>query len=227
MNAVVNLGNPRKDMSAVAHSVLGEYSSDSLKITGIEVYKKEPVLLTSAAYGAGMTLDCLQEMTMSGLIGPDDAILLVGSMGSLSKDIVLSDVVLPNPSCCAYYGFEGAALEQDQHLLERLKESFAKRRIKVSEYKHGSSFAVFDPHTDHVTYQSSLYQDDIKGVDCGEVFVGIQFGAEHGLRVGAVLYCSDSPEVHIANIGEAEFAKLASRADLLLNEVAARILVSM
>jgi len=227
MNAVVNLGNPRKDMAAVADSVLGEYSRDSLKITGMEIYSKETVLLTSAAYGAGMTLDSLQEMTMRELIGPGDAILLVGSMGSLSKDIVLNDVVLPNPSCCAYYGFEGAWLEQDRHLLNRLREIFAELGIQVSEYRHGSSFAVFDPHTDHVTYKSSLYQDDVKGVDCGEVFVGIQFGADHGLRVGAVLYCSDSPEVHIANIGEAEFAKLASQADRLLNEVAVRILVSI
>ncbi len=211
----------------MAGSVLGECSRDSLKITGIEVYSTKTVLLTSAAYGAGMTLDCLQEMTMHRLIGPGDAILLVGSMGSLSKDIVLNDIVLPNPSCCAYYGFAGTWLEQDRHLLTQLKEIFAERRIKVTEYKHGSSFAVFDPHTDHVTYKSSLYQDDVKGVDCGEVFVGMQFGVQHGMRVGAALYCSDSPEVHIANIGETEFAKVASRADLLLNEVAARILVSM
>ena len=173
-----------------------------------------------------MTLDCLEEMRMSGLLGPNDELVLVGSMGSLSKDIVLGNVVLPNPCGCAYYGFDGVWLQQDQHLLNRLKEVCADRNIQVSDYKHGRSFAVFDPHTDHVTYQSSLYPADVKGVDCGEVFIGIQFAARQGMKVAAVLYCSDSPEVHIADIGEAEFARRAAETDLLLNTVAAEVLTA-
>jgi hypothetical protein len=219
MNTIVNLGNPSKDMTAVADTVLTSHSYESLKLTGIKVYRKEHLLLTSPAYGAGMTLDCLEEMRMTGLIGSNDAIILVGSMGSLSGKINLEDIVLPNPVGCAYYGFDGVWLEQDAQLLEALRKSLGKNGTTAVKYKHGSSFAVFDPHTDITTYTSSLYGHDVDGLDCSEAFIGIQFA-------GTVLYCSDSPQFHITDVGDAEFTRRASAADLLLNKVAAEILTA-
>src|SRR2546421_6180734 len=130
MNAIVNLGNPRKEMTVVADAVLERQSTKSLKLTGIEVYQGDSFQLTSPAYGAGMTLDCLEEMTMSGMIGDEDAIIFVGSMGSLSPRITLSDTVLPNPLGCAYYGFDGVWLEQDRVLLKALRAVLTKRDIE-------------------------------------------------------------------------------------------------
>ncbi|MDX6529695.1 MAG: hypothetical protein QOH41_1985 [Blastocatellia bacterium] len=226
MNAIINLGNPSKDMTAVAETVLKGHSCEALKLTGTKLYRKEHLVITSPAYGAGMTLDCLEEMRMRELIRPNDAIILVGSMGSLGAKINLEDIVLPNPVGCAYYGFDGVWLEQEAQLLEALRKSLGKRGTTAVEYKHGSSFAVFDPHTDITTYKSSLYDDDVDGLDCGEVFIGIQFAGKNGMRAGAVLYCSDSPTFHIQDVGADEFAKRASAADLSLNKIAAEILTS-
>jgi purine-nucleoside phosphorylase len=226
MNAIVNLGNPSKDMTAIATSVLPGYSAEVLKLTGIKVYRKDNLLLTSPAYGAGMTLDSLEEMRLKGWIGANDAIILVGSMGSLSAKINLEDIVLPNPVGCAYYGNDGVWLEQDAQLLEALTKSLGKNGTTAVKYKHGSSFAVFDPHTDITTYTSSLYDHDVDGLDCSEVFIGIQFAGKNGMKVGAVLYCSDSPESHITDVGDAEFMRRASAADLLLNRIAADILTA-
>lgn len=225
MNAIINLGNPRKDMIAMADIVLGKYSRDVLGITGVEVYQQDHLLVTSPAYGAGMTRDALVELKKKGLVRAGDAIAFVGSMGSLNEEeISLGDVVIPNPCGCAYYGFNGSWLHQDQQLLTSLTKSLVTRGVDYREYKHGSSFAVFDPHTDHNTYTSSLYKEDVIGVDCGEVFLGLQFASENELRAAAVLYCSDSPNRHIADIGTEEFGKHAFEKDILLNRIATSIL---
>jgi len=224
MNAIVNLGNPRKGMRVVADAVLGTYSTDDLKITGVEVYRKGNLLLTSATYGAGMTLDSLEELKIKGLVKVDDSIIFVGSMGSLSEEqISLGDIVIPNPCSCAYYGFDGLWLHPDKNLLTVLRTTLADSGINFREYKHGSSFAVFDPHTDHNRYTSSLYGNDVIGVDCGEVFVGIYFADKNQMRAAAALYCSDSPRLHIGDIGIEEFSKRATETDILLNSIAAQI----
>lgn len=214
-------------MAALANTVVPHTSCESLKLTGIQVYRKEHLLLTSPAYGAGMTLDCLEEMKLRKLIGSGDTLVFVGSMGSLGVEIKLGDIVLPNPAGCAYYGYEGVWLEQDRDVLDGLRHSLAQREIQAVEYKHGSSFAVFDPHTDLATYTSSLYDDTVAGVDCSEVYVGFDFAGKNVMTKGAVLYCSDSPDVHIADVKETEFARRASDADLLLNQIAAELLATL
>jgi len=224
MNAVVNLGNPGKDLTHVAVAALGQYSEQRLKLTGVRVYQRDRLLVTSPAYGSGMILDSLEEMNQKHMIGDKDTIIFVGSMGSLNSNIQLGDIVLPNPCGCAYYGFDGVWLGQDAEMLRALKVALANRDKAPVEYKHGSSFAVFDPHTDHATYKSSLYDPDVLGVDCGEVFLGIQFALAKGMRAAAALFCSDSPNAHIAEIREKEFEKRAAEFDLMLNKIAAEIL---
>jgi purine-nucleoside phosphorylase len=225
MKAIINFGNPRKNMSAVADAVLDVHSSIELKITGVELYQSRDLLLTSAAYGAGMTLDLLSELSISGQLQSGDEIVFVGSMGSLNEaDITLGDVVLPNPVGCAYYGFDEQWHGQDAKLLVSIKTALAQHAVPYREYKHGSSFAVFDPHTDHQTYSSSLYAKDVIGVDCGEVFLGFHFAGVNGIRAAAVLYCSDSPKTHISDIGADEFTKRANNTDVLLNNIGARVL---
>jgi hypothetical protein len=228
MKVIVNFGNPRKDMITVADAILGSYSREDLKITGVEIYQKDNLILTSAAYGAGMTLDLLCELKMSGLLELGSAVMFVGSMGSFKEDeITLGDVVIPNPSGCAYYGFDGLWLRQDDQLLISIEKTFAESNVAYREYKHGSSFAVFDPHTDHQTYTSSLYENDVIGVDCGEVFLGLHFAKFNEMQAAAMLYCSDSPTTHIADIGTDEFQKRATKTDILLNGIAASVLRSL
>ena len=223
MRVIVNFGNPRKDMITVANAVLGSYSRDDLKITGVETYQNDDLILTSAAYGAGMTLDLLCELKGLGALG--DAVIFVGSMGSFNEEeITLGDVVIPNPSGCAYYGFDGLWLRQDVHLLAAVERALAESGVAFREYKHGSSFAVFDPHTDHQTYTSSLYPNDVIGVDCGEVFLGLHFAKNNEMQAAAMLYCSDSPTTHITDIGTDEFNKRAIKRDILLNGIAASVL---
>lgn len=225
MKAIVNFGNPHKAMATVADATMGTYSRDELKITGVKIYRTDDLLMTSAAYGSGMTLDVLSELKINGLLERGNAVIFVGSMGSLNEhEITLGDVVIPNPSGCAYYGYDGLWLNQDKHLLESLQKALAERGTLCREYKHGSSFAVFDPHTDHTTYTNSLYRSDVIGVDCGEVFLGLHFAQVNEMPAAAVLYCSDSPKSHIAEIGVAEFNKRAVDTDMLLNDTAARVL---
>lgn len=225
MKAIINFGNPRKDMKFVADAVLSKHSQSQLKITGLETYESNGILLSSAAYGAGMTFDALYELKNTGLIERGDAVIFVGSMGSLcEEEITLGDVVIPHPVCCAYYGFDGLSLWPDRPLLEFVEEALANSGISYREYKHGSSFAVFDPHTDQETYNSSLYANDVIGVDCGEVFLGLHFAQLNEIRAAAVLYCSDSPKTHIADIGIDEFNRRATDWDTLLNNIAAQAL---
>jgi len=225
MNAIVNFGNPRKDMATVANTVLGRYSREDLKITGVEIYRTHNLLVTSATYGAGMTLDALHELKNNGLVKHGNAVVFVGSMGSLKEEeISLGDVVVPNPAGCAYYGFDGLWLRQDENLLTAIESALGDTNIAYREYKHGSSFAVFDPHTNHETYTSSLYVNDVIGVDCGEVFIGLHFASLNEMRAAAMLYCSDSPKTHIGNIEITEFNKRAAEIDILLNRIAAGVL---
>ncbi len=225
MNAIINLGNPRKNMTVVADAILPIYSHDDLKITGVDIYLADNVLMSSATYGAGMTLDALEELKMMSLIGRGDMIVFVGSMGSLNEQrISLGDVVIPNPCGCAYYGFQGLWLQQDEHLLAAVKKALVAREVTYCEYKHGSSFAVFDPHTDHTTYTTKLYEKNVVGVDCGEVFLGMHFARNNEMSAAALLYCSDSPKAHIGDIGMEEFGKRASQLDILLNGIAAHVL---
>jgi purine-nucleoside phosphorylase len=225
LKTIVNLGNPRKDMATIADDVLSTYSVDQLKLTGVETYRTNNIILTSPVYGAGMTLDALEEMKLNGSIGTGTSIVFVGSMGSLDEDkISLEDVVIPNPVGCTYYGYDGTWICQETNLLDSLKRSLTTSNVQFLEYKHGSSFAVFDPHTDHKTYTSSLYESDVSGVDCGEVFIGLQFAKENGMSGAAVLYCSDSPMAHIVDIGAKEFEKRAFEIDVRLNRIAVEVL---
>jgi hypothetical protein len=222
MAAILNLGNPSKDFTPVAEAALGVFEARALKITGARLFRTASIILTSGLYGAGMTLDCLEEMARSGLLRPRDKLILVGSMGSLVNDIELGDVVIPNPCVCAYYGYDGLEVVQDLALLGNLKRALLPGM--PPEYRHGSSFAVFDPHTDHEKYVSSLYGTRVQGVDCGEVYIGLEFARRMDVEAAAVLYASDTPSQHINDIGDVEFAKLAYRNDVTLNSVAASVL---
>lgn len=211
-------------MSVVVSAIMPTYAQTILKITGAHVYSCGELAVTSPLYGAGMVLDGLEEMWAAGLIAPNDSIVLIGSMGSLTNAFSLGEVVLPNPSLCNYYGFEGREIYQDGALMKSLVGQLKVRGLMPVEYRHGSSFAVFDPHTDHHGYTTSLYEASVVGVDCGEVFIGQEFAQRKDLRAAAMLYCSDTPLTHIADLGEQEFSNRAIACDLLLNTVAAWVL---
>lgn len=225
MNAIINLGNPLKNFAAIASAVVKKPVRRRLKITGARVFYSDKLSVTSGLYGAGMVQDCLTELLNEGLIHRHIRMILVGSMGSVSEDISLDDVVLPDPALCAYYDFEGCEVTQDQALRSALARVLKARGYKAMTYRHGSSYAVFDYHTDFKAYKSSLY-DDVRGLDCGEVFMGMEFARKNDIRAGAVLYCSDSPKDHITEMTDQEFAERAARYDLLLNTAAAEILSS-
>jgi purine-nucleoside phosphorylase len=171
-----------------------------------------------------MVLDCLEEMWLQKLLGSRSRFVLVGSMGSLADGIALRDIVIPNPALCAYYGFAGREIWQDAPMRESLLSALQSGGYKPKQYRHGSSYAVFDPHTDHKTYTTSLYDKTVTGVDCSEVFIGLEFAARKGIRVAAALYCSDTPAHHISDVGELEFERTARENDLLLNRVSADLL---
>lgn len=221
MDALVNLGASNKDFASIATLVLSSYSTTKLKITGASVFVGSRELMTTACYGAGMTLDCLEELYRMGLIEEGDHVVLIGSMGSLTSDVSLGQIVLPNPVLCAYYGYEGLEHHQDIQLMELLSNELRKVGKDPKTYCHGSSFAVFDPHTDHSTYKVSNYDSRVTGIDCGEVFIGLQFARTRKLKAAAALYCSDTPAHRISDIGETEFASRAADNDRLLNRVAA------
>jgi purine-nucleoside phosphorylase len=221
VNAIINLGNPLKDFSGVAAGVIGNAVPRRLRITGVTAFSTSGVVLTSPAYGAGMTLDCLEELCDANLIDSGESLIFVGSMGSLWEGIRQADVVLPEPCLCAYYGFEGRELHQDPDLYNTVRLLLQEAKIPAVSYRHGSTFAVFDPHTDHKSYSSSLYDASVRGVDCGEVFIGLEFAERNRMRAAAVLYCSDSPETHITDIGAEAFGRTAAQFDSLLNGIAA------
>jgi hypothetical protein len=224
VDAIVNLGNPLKKMTDVLRKLLPAASHRALKITGARIWSSRRLLMTSPLYGAAMVRDCLAELWNGGAIQTRDRVILVGSMGSLSDAIATNDVVLPNPALCAYYGFGNRELRQSPSVMSRLRQQLRASGYPVKVYRHGSSYAVFDQHTDHTTYKNRLYGNRVSGVDCGEVFVGMEFLKAQRVLVGAILYCSDSPGDHILNVGHRTFAKRAANYDLLLNEVAAQAL---
>jgi hypothetical protein len=82
--ARVRLRESSQRHETVANAVLGNYSSEDLKITGVEINQKDDLILTSAAYGAGMTLDLLCELKTKELLELQDAVMFVGSMGSFN-----------------------------------------------------------------------------------------------------------------------------------------------
>ncbi len=226
MDAIINLGKPAKDIERIVGRLVQATapSRRMLKITGASVFYARELNIVSPLYGAGMVLDSLQELWEDRAIEDGSRLILVGSMGSLSREISFGKVIAPNPCVCAYYGFAGTELHQDPDLLSRVR--FALREVgqELTEYRHGSSFAVYDPHTDHSTYTSSLYGSSVLGVDCGEAFIGLEFARRKGLAAAVALYCSDDPDKHISDIGYGKFIEMESRFDLLLNTAAAQAL---
>jgi purine-nucleoside phosphorylase len=223
MDVILNLGNPAKEVSSILNVLLPSCSKRVLKLTGAQVFLGPNIAVTSAVYGAGMTLDCLEEMKLEGTFQAGDSLMLVGSMGSLCEEIQLGDIVVPECCVCAYYGFKGIELFPHGELLRLLRASLEKEGKRPIAYRHGSSFAVFDPHTNHSTYKSTLYDASVRGVDCGETFVGLEFARRNQLSAAAVLYCSDSPRSRISDIGVEEFERRATAFDILLNKVAADV----
>lgn len=224
MDAIVNLGNPLKKMTHVLSKLLPGSRHRALKITGARIWSSPRFLITSPLYGAAMVRDCLAELWNGSAIQAHDRVILAGSMGSLNDTIATNDLVLPNPALCAYYGFKGRELHQSLAVMGRLRQQLRARGYPAKVYRHGSSYAVFDQHTDHATYKSTLYGNRVSGVDCGEAFIGMEFLQRRRVLVGAVLYCSDSPRNHILNVGNRTFARRAADYDLLLNEVAVHAL---
>lgn len=225
MNLIMNFGNPRKPgFRSVAEAVLGEAECINLPITGVDLFRSSTLAVTSPAYGSGMVLDALTETVIGGIVNPGDSVVFVGSMGSCSERINLGDFVLPNPCLCAYYGFDGVELKQNSKVLASLHAALGEQKRSAREYLHGSSFAVFDPHTDHEAYKIDLYDGKVEGVDCAEVYVGLDFSRRRGIAAGVLLYCSDSPLRRIRDIPPEEFSVRAAEGDVILNRTAARAL---
>ena len=221
MDAVFNLGNPRKQsFRSVLAEAFPNADESMLPITGVGLFCSDSMALTSPAYGVGMVLDALTEMEFKHIINPGDHLVFVGSMGSFSPRINMGDLVAPNPCLCAYFGFDGIELRQDNSVLAAIRATLRKQGMTAIEYRHGSTFAVFDPHTDHDAYTTDLYDCSVEGVDIGEVFVGFEFARRKGMKAGALLYCSDSPKVRIAEIPAAEFSDRAAEFDLIINRLA-------
>jgi len=223
MNLIMNFGNPRKpSFRSIAEALLGEAECINLPITGVDVFRSSTLAVTSPAYGSGMVLDALTEAVINGILGSSDCVVFVGSMGSCSGRINLGDLVLPNPCLCAYYGFDGIELTQNDRVLTSLHTALREQNRTATEYLHGSSFAVFDPHTDHEAYKINLYGGMVEGVDCAEVYVGLDFAQKQGISAGVLLYCSDSPLKRIRDIPPEEFSARAAEGDLIMNRTAAR-----
>lgn len=220
MNVVINLGDPAKDYTSLARDLLQIKTSGRCKLTGVRWSAAESTAITSPAYGAAMVVDTLTEFVHDGFLGADSSVILVGSMGSLSSRIALEDVVMPNPCKCAYYGFQNQTVSQDPELERLLIAELRRSAIAVKEYIHGSSYAVFDRHLDHATYRSAVYDNTVEGVDCGEVFLGLELSHRLGIPAAAVVYCSDSPSKKISDIGWAEFSARAADMDRALNAAA-------
>jgi len=221
MDAVINLGNPRKEsFRSVLAEVFPNADESMLSITGVDLFCSDSMALTSPAYGVGMTLDTLPAMELKRIITRGDHLVFVGSMGSFSPRINMGDLVSPNPCLCAYFGFNGIEPRQDDSVLAAIRSTLRKQGRTAIEYRHGSTFTVFDPHTNHEAYTTDLYDNSVEGVDIGEVFVGFEFARRKGMKVGALLYCSDSPKMRIAEIPPAEFSARAAEYDLIINKVA-------
>src|SRR5438270_11482113 len=115
MNLIVNLGIPTKCLYGVIQALLSSPSAKKLKISGAEISFDKTLQITSPVYGAGQTLDCLEELHLGGGINSGDQMILVGSMGSISATgIALDDIVAPETVSCAYYGFSKKRLKPDQ-----------------------------------------------------------------------------------------------------------------
>jgi purine-nucleoside phosphorylase len=219
MLLVLNLGNPSKSVSELFPS-LGQAEEIKLILTGVRLAVSGAIMISTPVYGAGMTRDALQELSDRSF--KFDCLVLVGSMGSMTKDIALGDIIAPLYARCKYYGYDGEKVFPDESLLEMVIRHLKAREcsLAVKRYGHGSSFAVYDHNFDHNKYKSKLYGSDITGVDCGEVFIGLHFAREHKIRGAALVYCSDDPSQKIARIPADQFNLLAHCRDRQLNSAA-------
>lgn len=226
MDVIVNFGDPHKDFEPIADELLGEYDISYVPITNCRKFCGDELQIVDASYGRAMVLDTLHGLFNAEDLSRSDRVLFLGSMGGLTKDILLGDLVVPvevysNVLSNKYEPFtSGQKIFPDQGLVSRIMEEVE----GVKAYKHGSVLGVFDPTTDHKTYTTTLYDGEVVGVDCSETYTGLDFCLHRGIRGAALLYCSDDPSEKINSIEKEEFDKRAFETDLLMHRYAMRIL---
>jgi len=224
MKTIFNFGDMHKDFKPVAKNILGNYKIYQIPITNNLVFYNDHVQIVDACYGPSTVLDSLSMLKIMGRLKKNDKIVFVGSMGSLTNKIDLDNIVIPTEICCNYFGYDGKILNPSKNLLEKLIAVLNKRKIKFKTYRHGSSIAVFDSHTDHKAYTSSLYDKSVVGLDCSEAFIGTHFCKENKMERVILFYCSDDPTKHIADLPKEEFDKRALKFDNMLNSIAYDVL---
>jgi purine-nucleoside phosphorylase len=220
MNTIFNFGDPHKDFRPVADMFLGQYQTEYLPITNNRIFHVPELQIVDAAYGPSMVLDSLTMMKQTGKLKQQDGVLFLGSMGSLSQNICLGDLVVPVEMHCTYFGFDNLLVYPDSEMYSKLCSLMQELGIDFKQYVHGSVMAVFDPSTDHNAYTNCLYGKKVEGVDCCESYIGTKFCTENGIDSIALLYCSDDPNNHIANISKEEFDKKALETDLRMHRIA-------
>jgi len=225
MKTIFNFGDMHKNFEHIAKKILGKYKTYQIPITNNKAFYNDNIQIIDACYGPSTVLDSLSMLKIMGKIKEDDKIVFVGSMGSLTNKIDLNDIAIPTEICCNYFGYNRKVLNPSQDILGKLIAVLNKQKIEFKTYKHGSAMAVFDPHTNHKTYTSSLYDKSILGLDCCEAYIGTNFCNENNIKNATLLYCSDDPTKHITNLSKKEFDARASRFDKLLNKWAYQTLM--
>jgi purine-nucleoside phosphorylase len=171
-----------------------------------------------------MVWDSLSMMKKQGLLKKEDNIVFLGSMGSLTPNIALDDLVVPTEVHYIKTNKERDILIPDQVLLAELKNTLRSSDHRFISYEHGSVRAVFDPTIDHKTYTEKRYKDSVQGIDCSEAYAGLKFCEKNKLYGVVLLYCSDSPTDKIFDIPKEEFDKRALQRDLDMHHIASKVL---
>ena len=221
MNTLFNFGDVYKDFSVIAKEILPDgFDILRVPITNTPVYYNDSIQIVSACYGAALVKDTLVGLTFLDRLKKGDTIIGLGSNGSLKEHIKLNDLLIPNSLSCEYYGNAGRMFLPDKSVIDLIKNDIENRDLKVKEYKHGSVYAVFDEHTNHKTYTNSLYSNgDVDCIDCSESYILAKFAREKSLSFGILLYASDDPKNHIADMNKKEFDSRALKFDILLNSI--------
>ncbi|MFA6088781.1 MAG: hypothetical protein WC755_02875 [Candidatus Woesearchaeota archaeon] len=226
MNTLFNFGDVYKDFSVIAREILPHgFNVLKVPITNTPVYFDDSIQIVSACYGAALVKDALIGLNFLGRLKKEDTIIGLGSNGSLKEKIKLNDLLVPSYISCEYYGNAGRVFLPDYKIMKSIKKNIENRNLKVKEYNHGSVYAVFDEHTNHKNYTNSLYPaGEVDCIDCSESYILAKFARENGLSFGILLYASDDPKNHIANLKKEEFDKRALNFDLLLNKIGYEVL---
>ena len=225
MKTILNFGDPHKNFKPIADRILKNYEIENIPITNCKMYHNKNYQIIEASYGRAMTLDTLSMLNIMNKIKANDKILFLGSMGSLTERLKLDELVIPTEVRCyclneKYKNFlNKGIIKPDTQLLEKTLSTIP----HAKKYIHGSVLGVFDPTTNHQTYNNLLYEEDVEGLDCTEAFTALEFCKQNNMRGSILLYCSDNPTNHIGDISKKEFDKRALKLDLEMHKYAIEI----